>query len=200
MGFDLQALRRRVRERLLAESPDHLLVVENEPGLREIIRRELEKHLGMPTQSCSLDEFVREPGLAIGAQILVANHLVETIKPLISSNRPAMEVVYSLAAEHVNLINQLQNPSIISIASSSESLLRTAKSIFASAIKRRHVLHEVLVKDKAKLSLVDSDLIFCDTVTIGMVRARNKVHYQLIAQDCFSDLTASLNPEFLKIR
>jgi hypothetical protein len=65
----------------------------------------------------------------------------------------------------------LQNPSIISIASSSESLLRTAKSIFAPAIKRRHVLHEVLVKDKAKLSLVDSDLIFCDTVTIGMVRA-----------------------------
>jgi GntR family transcriptional regulator len=195
MGFDLQALRLRVRERLLAEPPDHLLVVEAEPGLREIIRRELQDSLGWPARSCSYDDFVQEQGLAIGAQVLVANHLVEKMKPLISRNRPAMGVVYSLAAEHVHLINQLQNPSIISLVSVSEGLLRTARSIFAPAIKKRHVLNEVLVTETVAPSLGDSDLAFCDTITIAMVRARQKIHYQLIARDCLSDLTASLSYE-----
>ncbi|HEY4354493.1 MAG TPA: GntR family transcriptional regulator [Acidobacteriaceae bacterium] len=193
MGFDLQALRIRVRERLLAEPPDHLLIVEEEPGMREIIRREAEESLGWPAQSCGYRDFALEPGLAIGAQVLVANHLIETIKPLISSHRPAMGVVYSLAADHVEQINQLQDPSIISLVSISESLLRTAKSIFAPAIGKKHVLHEVLVEGKSKLALSESDLVFCDTATLNMVRARRRIHYQLIATDCLSDLTATLN-------
>ena len=195
MGFDLQALRIRVRERLLAEPPDHLLIVEQEEGLREIMRQEVEKNLGSPAQGCSYHEFANEPGLAIGAQVLVANHLLESIKPLISSQRPALGVVYSLAVDHVEQINELENPSIISLVSVSESLLRTAKSIFAPAIGKKHVLHEVLVSGQAKPSLGESDLVFCDTVTMSMVRTRRKVLYQLIAKDCLSDLAATLSAE-----
>src|ERR1700761_199653 len=102
MGFNLQALRIRVRERLLAERPDHLLVVEEEPGMREILRCEVEKGLGWPAQGCGYHEFVKEPGLAIGAQVLVANHLLDVIKPLTPSHRPPQGIVYSLAAEHVD--------------------------------------------------------------------------------------------------
>src|SRR5262245_15984808 len=40
-GYSLQALRERVRERLLTEPPDHLLVVEQNEELRELIREEL---------------------------------------------------------------------------------------------------------------------------------------------------------------
>jgi GntR family transcriptional regulator len=193
MGFDLQALRLRVRERLLAEPPDHLLVVEQEPGLREIMRQELENGLAWPTKGCSYDEFAKETGFAIGAQVLVANHYVEAIKPLVPTSRPALGIVYSLAAEHVDRINRLEHPSIVSLVSVSEGLLKTAKSLFASAIKKRHVLNEVLVSEQTALDLTDSDLAFCDTVTLDRVRSRHKVHYQLISQDCFSDLTASLN-------
>ncbi len=192
MGYDLQALRLRVRERLLAEPPDHLLVVEQEPGLREIIRREVHESLSWPARSCSYDEFVKEPGLAIGAQVLIANHVVGAMKSLVPSTRPALGVVYSLAAEHVELIQQLENPSIISLVSVSEGLLRTAKSIFAPAVGKRHVLKEVLVKDTGACSLGDSDLTFCDTVTFALVRSRRKVRYQLIAADCLSSLAASL--------
>ena len=193
MGYDLQALRVRVRERLLAEPPDHLLVVEQEPGLREIVRREVEEAFGWSAQSCSYDEFVNEPGLAIGAQVLIANHLLQTMKPLVPSNRPALGIVYSLAAEHVDRINQLQEPSIVSLVSISEGLLRTAKSLFAPAIKKKHVLNEVLVAEGTAPSLLDTDLTFCDSVTLGMVRSRHKVHYQLIAADCLSNLRATLH-------
>jgi len=41
MGYSLKVLTERVRERLLAEPPDHILVVEQEAGLREIIRKEV---------------------------------------------------------------------------------------------------------------------------------------------------------------
>jgi GntR family transcriptional regulator len=193
MGYDLQALRLRVRERLLSEPPDHLLVVEDEPGLREITRTELQEGLGWPARGCSFDDLVKEPGLTIGAQVLVANHHVERMKPLVPSNRPAMGLMYSLAADHVERIIRLQQPSIISIVSVSESVLRTARSLFASAIRKEHVLHEVLMTDPVVPNSIDCDLAFCDTVTLNMVQSRNKVHYQLIAKDCLSDLAASLS-------
>ena len=115
------------------------------------------------------------------------------MKPLVPSSRPALGVVYSLAAEHVDRINQLQEPSIVSLVSISEGLLRTAKSLFAPAIGKKHVLNEVLVTSENAPGVIDTDLAFCDTVTLGMVRSRSKVHYQLIAGDCLSSLRATLH-------
>ena len=193
MGYTLQALRQRVGERLLAQPPDHLLVVEQEPGLREIMRTEVRESLGWSAQSCSFEEFAREPGLAVGAQVLVANHFVENIKPLVSRSRPAIGIVYSRAAEHVDLIRKLQNPSIVAVVSVSESLLKTARSLLAPAVGRRHTLNEVLVVQGVPISLGTADLVFCDTITTGMVRSRRKVHYRLIATDCLDHLAASLS-------
>lgn len=193
MGYTLQALRQRVSERLLAQPPDHLLVVEQEPGLREIIRAEVRESLGCSAQSCSYEEFAREPSLAVGAQVLVANHFVENMKPLVSRSRPAIGIVYSRAAEHVDLIRKLQNPSIVAVVSVSESLLKTARSLLAPAVGRRHTLNEVLVVQGIPISLGTADLAFCDTITIGMVRSRRKVHYRLIATDCLDHLASSLS-------
>jgi GntR family transcriptional regulator len=76
MGYSLQELRLRVRERLLVAPPDHVLVVEQEPGLREIMRTEICNFVRWPAKSCSYEEFIREPGLSIGAQVLVANRFL----------------------------------------------------------------------------------------------------------------------------
>jgi GntR family transcriptional regulator len=192
MGYTLQALRLRVRERLLAQPPDHLLVVEQEPGLREIIRTEVTESLGWSAQSCSNEDFAREPGLAIGAQVLLANHLVETMKPFVSRSRPAIGIVYSQVADQVDLIRKLQNPSIVAVVSVSELLLRTARSLLAPAVGRRHSFKEVLVVQDAPISLGPADLVFCDTITMHMVRSRRKVHYRLVASDCLEHIGASL--------
>jgi GntR family transcriptional regulator len=192
MGYTLQALRLRVRERLLAQLPDHVLVVEQEPGLRDIIRAEVHESSGWSAESCSYDDFAAEPGLAIGAQVLVAKHLMENVKPLVSVTRPAIGIVYSQAAEQVNLIRKLRKPSIVAVVSVSELLLKIARSLLAPAIGRRHTLNMHLVVPGAPIDPGAADLVICDTVTMSKVRSRRKVHYRLVATDCLEHIATSL--------
>ena len=69
MGNSLQALTECVRNRLLAERADHILLVEEEPGLREVIRHEVQEKLGWSVKSCSQEQFAKEAALAVGAQV-----------------------------------------------------------------------------------------------------------------------------------
>lgn len=193
MGYSLQALRQRVRERLIAELPDHLLVIENEEGLRAILETEIRGHLGWPVESCSYDAFAAEPALAIGSQIVAANHLLEDVTPMVPRNRPAIGLVYAQAAEHIDLIRKLQKPSIIAVVSVSESLLRTARSLLAPAIGVRHTFSEVLANGNARIRLGSADVVFCDTVTFGRISRQNKILYRLIDPECLEHVAASLS-------
>ena len=193
MGYTLQALRQRVRERLMAQPPDHVLVVEQEPGLRKIMQAEIQERLGWSAEGCSFEELNHEPGLAIGAQVLVANHFVEEMKPLVSRNRPVIGIVHSRAGDQLDLIRKLQNPSIVAVVSVSESLLKTARSFLAPEVGNRHTVKEVLVAQETPVSLGAADLVFCDSITRSIVRSRHKVHYRLIAADCLEHIAASLS-------
>jgi GntR family transcriptional regulator len=66
-GYSLQELRERVRARLLAQPPDHFLIVEEELGLRRLLAEEIRASLRWPAQACSRQELALNPGLAIGA-------------------------------------------------------------------------------------------------------------------------------------
>lgn len=193
MGYSLQALRQRVRERLMAQLPDHLLVIEDEVGLRAILEAEIRGHLGWPVESCSYEALAGEPALAIGAQVVAANHLIEEIAPMVPRSRPAIGLVYAQAAEHIGRIRALQKPSIIAVVSVSESLLRTARSLLAPAIGVRHSFSEVLAPGNAKIRLGSADVVFCDTVTFGRVALRQKILYRLIDRACLEHVAASLS-------
>lgn len=194
MGYPLQALQRRVRERLLAEPADHVLVVEDEDGLREILRKEVIEKLGWRVEGCSWQQFRREPGLAIGAQVLAPTHIAEDLKQLVPAHRPAVPVAYSRADDHLETIRNLKQPSIIAVASISESLLKTARSLFAPAIGRKHVLREVLLSNEKSVKVDGADLVFCDSVATTFVTCRRKLHYRLIPSGCLDDLAAALDP------
>ena len=84
-----------------AEPPDHLLVVENEAGLREILQAEIRGYLGWPIQSCSLDIFAGEPACSVGAQVVAANHLVDKTNPRVRWNWWVIGLVYARVAEHI---------------------------------------------------------------------------------------------------
>lgn len=191
MGYTLQALRQKVLERLMVQPPDHFLLVEPEPGLREIIRQEIIDGLGLPVESCSLEDFASESSLTIGAQVLAANHLLNDLKKLVQQSRPTIGLVYSQAAEHVELIRKLKDPSMVAVVSVSESLLRTARGLMAPAIGRKHTLNEVLVMKDAAVNLDTVDLVFCDTITVCMVRSRRKIHYRLLSSACLEHLASS---------
>ncbi len=102
MGYSLRALTECVRNRLLAEPPDHFLVVEEEPELREIIRHEVQEKLAWPVESCTPEQFEKESALAVGAQVFAPSHTVERLKRFVPQNRPPVSITYSVADEHID--------------------------------------------------------------------------------------------------
>ena len=181
----------------MAQPPDYVLVVEEEEGLREIIRREVEEKLGCQVKGCTPKEFAESPDLLVGAQVFAPGHLIEGLKWRIPHERPAISITYRSVEKYVDLIRELRKPSVVATVSISESALRTARGLFASAIGRRHTLREILVKGTERLKLSGVDLAFCDSVTMVATAGRNKVQYRLVGESCLEHLAAVITPSAL---
>src|SRR4051812_17521950 len=69
-GYSMQDFRKRLRERLLVESPDHILLVEVEPAMRRLLHKELTEMLNVKVEACSPDDLLADDGRAIGALIV----------------------------------------------------------------------------------------------------------------------------------
>jgi DNA-binding transcriptional regulator YhcF (GntR family) len=192
MGYSLAVLRQRVAARLALQPPDHFLVVESEPGLRKIIRAEIHDALQKPVDGCSPDQFLKSPALAAGAQIVVPEYVFPLLEPLASSDWPPIRLLFCPADPHIQLVQNLREPSIIAVASISNTLLKTARSLLASAVGRRHSFREVLVGAREHPDLRAADMVFCDSLTIGRVRCKRKLHYQLISQETMKEIAAIL--------
>ena len=122
-GFSLQALRKRVRERLLAQAPDHVLVVAEEAGLRLLIREEVRRKFGVTVEVCSPEEFAADPGRAVGAQVFAPGHILNGLGARFCDS----DYVLEGADEQARLIRGLKKPSIVAAVSVSESLLARAR-------------------------------------------------------------------------
>ena len=144
-GYSLQALRDRVYRRLLAQPADHILVVEADAALREIMRVEIHQALGWRVEACSRNELKSAPELAIGAQVTAPHYAMAEVEPFVPKRRPAVSITFSGADEYVEMVRNLRDPSVISVVSVSEILLKTARGLLAPALGRRHELREFLV-------------------------------------------------------
>jgi len=192
LGFSLQALTECVRERLEAQPADHILVVEEEPGLREIIGAEVRTALDWPVELCSPEEGKRRSGVAVGVQVFAPTHVVGELQPFIPENRPAVSISYSQASEHVAVIEALSKPSAIAVVSVSESLLRTARGLLAPAIGRNHTFREILTSGKVRADTGEFDVVFCDSIAFLSTRHKRKIRYQLVADSCLEHLSAAI--------
>ena len=192
MGYSLQVLTERVRERLLAEAPDHILVVEEEEGLRELIKKEVSERLRWPVETCSPEQFANEPPRVIGAQVFAPNFTLEQLSSLIPTNRPGIPITYSGADRHVELIRKLKKPSAVAAVSISASVLKTARGLFAPAIGRKHSFRAVPFSRNERIDLRAFDLAFCDSVAFQEAGCNRKIHYQLVDSDCLGHLATTL--------
>ena len=195
LGYSLQTLRNRVRERLLEEPADHILLVEHEPGLREILRREMEEKLPWRIECCSTIDLVREPGLAIGAQVLAPSYMTGYLGQFVPVRRPCFSIAYSSAADHLAALRGLREPSNIAVASISESLLKTARSLLAPSIGREHTYQDLRLSNDEEVDMRGVDLVFCDSIALSLVSCKRKEHYQLVSADCLKELSMLLSPE-----
>ena len=192
MGYSLAVLRQRVAARLALQPPDHFLVVEHEPGLRKIIRAEIYAALGKPVEGCSPDQFLKSPALASGAQVVVPEYTFHLLQPVAYSDWPPIRLLFCAADAHIKFIQHLRGPSTIAVASVSKTFLKTARSVLASAVERQHSFREVLVGARERPDLRGADVVFCDSLTMSVVRCKRKVHYQLISQECMAEIAAIL--------
>jgi len=179
-GHSLQELRQRVRERLLAQPPDHLLVIDDDPGLRQLLQEEIKKAVRWPLRGCSREELRMNRGLAVGALPVVAQHYLPEVVSLLPETRPAVSVTYCVADEHLRMIQNLREPSIIALVSVSEIFLKTAQGLLAPILESRHTLLEFIWPLKKASDIGAADLVFCDSITFERVKHPKRVLYHLI--------------------
>jgi GntR family transcriptional regulator len=194
-GYSLQSLRERVRERLLAETADHILVVEAEAGLRRLLREEIRAAIDWPVEVCSRLELAANPGLAIGALAVAAQHAIPDVNPLLPKDRPAIPLTFASADEHVELIRKRREPSVVAVVSVSEVFLQTARSLLAPAAGGRHVLQEFLLPLPHPSALAAVDVVFADSLAGREIKHRNVIPYRLIAPTSLAYLASAI-PRF----
>jgi DNA-binding transcriptional regulator YhcF (GntR family) len=192
MGYSMQSLRDRVRERLLSQPPDHILVIEQDPGVRELMCEELRASLKWPVEACSREDLVTNPGLAIGALAVTPQHAVNDVDALFPKDRPVVPISFSPADEHLERIGNLVQPSTIAVISASNVFLTVARSILAPAVGQRHALEEILLPDGNPRAARAADIVFCDSIAKRLIRQPKAIHYQLITTDSLKYVSAAV--------
>ncbi len=195
-GHSLQELRKRVRERLLEQPPDHLLVIEDDPGLLKLLEEEIRKAVRWPVRGCCGQDLRSNAGLAVGALPVLAQHFLPEVASLLPKTRPAVCVTYSLADEHLQKIRKLYEPSVIGLVSVSEAFLKTARGLLAPALENRHTLLEVLWPAKRATDLRAADLVFCDSITFDKVKHPRRALYRLIVPSSIDYIVSAMNSYF----
>ena len=180
-GYSLQELRERVRTRLLAEPPDHVLVVENEPGLRRLLQEEIRAALGWPTEGCSLSDLAAHPGLAIGALTVTGQFAIGDVDSLVPKSIPAIPLVFSAADEQLEMLRKLAQPSVIAVVSVSAAFLQTARALLAPALGRRHVMRDFTFPLADAKAVQAADLVFADSVARPRIKHAKIFQYKVIA-------------------
>lgn len=191
-GYSLQALRERVRTRLLAEPPDHVLVVEDELGLRRLMQEEIGGALALTVEGCSLKDLATHPGLAIGALTVTGQYSIGEVDALVPKSVPAIPLTYGVVDEHLELLQKLKHPSMIAVVSVSAAFLQTARSLLAPALGRLHTMQGFRFPLDDPKAVRAADLVFADSIAHPRVKHSKVFHCGLIAPDSLDYLCTAM--------
>jgi DNA-binding transcriptional regulator YhcF (GntR family) len=145
-SYSLQQVATRVRDRLLAEPPDHLLIVEPEAEMGILMREEIRRAIGQAPAGCTISRLQQDPGMAIGAVLLSPVYLIDGLECIPSKNRHVVPLTYTSADRHLNLVRSLDQPSAVGLVSVSPAILKTASGFLAPVIGKRHSFHSFLME------------------------------------------------------
>ena len=191
-GYSMQDLRQRVRERLLAEPPDHILVLEQDSGLRHLLAEELREALTWPIESCSRDELQASPGFAIGALAVTPQYALRQVDALFPIERPVVQLEFSAADEHFKAIRSLRSESVVAVVSASELFLQVARGVLAPALGGRHELQEIFLGRQKPAVARGADLVFCDSIAYKQIRLPRALRYRLIRPKSLEYIAAAM--------
>lgn len=144
-GYSLQQLGARLQERPLEQPPDHLLIVEPEREMGEVMREELRRAIGQAPSGCSISALRRDPSRAIRAVLLTPSHLLDRLECIPAQSRNVVPLIFLPIDSHLTVIRNLPQPSIVGTVSVSPAILQTAGRVFAPVVGTRHTLHQFLM-------------------------------------------------------
>jgi DNA-binding transcriptional regulator YhcF (GntR family) len=182
-GYDMQALRQRVRERLLLEPPDHVLVAEREAGLVRILTSELEAQLSCAVEGCLPAELEASPGNAISALLTCLPGMVWRVGRLVGRHRTVLTLQLPDADEMKAMVRNLDRPSLVVFVSISPYCLSTAEGLFAGVTGSRHTMEHYCLGPNERRDLRGADLVIADPVAARSVRATRLVPYRFVSRD-----------------
>jgi GntR family transcriptional regulator len=145
-GYSLRQLADRLRSRLLEKPPDHLLLVEPEAGLGEIMRQEIHERVGFAPEICSIARLQHSPSLRIGALVIAPGYIAENLCGGAADRTQTVAVHYSPLKALLDAISGLLEPSMIGLVSVSAAGLKTVAGMVAPLLKSRHTIHLFLMK------------------------------------------------------
>ena len=196
-GYTIQQLRHRLRARLLAEPPDHILALSIDAGMRALFRMELTEAVGCRVETHTPDKLAENPGLAAGALVVSPPAHMPQVLSVLPRGHPVVGITYSQADAHVEMVRNLKNPSLIAVVSISQYFLKTARGVLAPAVGRKHSMREYLLESKHPETVGAADIMFCDSMIYRMMKAQtrraNAVAYQLISADCLARVSSELS-------
>ncbi len=148
--------------------------------------------MGLPVEACSRSELSLNRGLTIGALVVSPPRTFREIVPLMPKDRPPIQITYSTAADQVELVRQLREPSVIAVVSVSELFLQTARGLLAAAVGRRHTMREFFLPLEKSINLDAADVVFCDSIARRQVQAPKTVPYRLISSTSLEHLASAI--------
>ena len=191
-GFTLQQLRQRVRERLMVQAPDHILVVDPESGLRRLVQEELIERLALPVETCSPSDLASNAGIAVGALVACPVRVLAELALMLPKDRPPVPITYAVADNLVEVLQNLQEPSVIALVSVSHDVIETARGLLAPVIGQRHTIYGLVLPLKGPNDLDGADLIFCDSIARRQLEVGKSIHYRLVSAASLELLSQSM--------
>jgi DNA-binding transcriptional regulator YhcF (GntR family) len=187
-NYTMQDLRMRIQKRLLVEPPDHVLLVEEDPAMRQLLLHELTELLPLTITACSPAHLSENQGNAIGALIVSMREEGWQIASLLPLERQVYRLKPSSIDVHVDRILELKQPSLILIVSISDVFLEIARSLLAPLAQSRHTIETRQLEDGTR-DLSGVDLVFCDSICRRQLRVRQRIHYQLISNQSVLEIS-----------
>jgi DNA-binding transcriptional regulator YhcF (GntR family) len=186
--YTMEELRRRIRRRLLAQPPNHVLLIEEDSGMRQLLLHELTELLPFTITACSPDHLTENQSLAAGALIVSMGGGVWRVDSLHPFGRQVYRLKPSGIDLYVDRIRKLKRPSLIVIISISELFLQIARTLLVPFCGGRHTI-ETLHLENGTRNLAGMDLVFCDSMCRPRLRAGHLVHYQLVSNRSVAEIS-----------
>ena len=138
---------------------------------------------GFPWKHVRLEEFSANRGTAIGALIVCMPGVVWDLAQLLPTGRSLVPIEPSKADEQFGLIQRFEQPSLIAVVSISPYFLSLAQGVLAPLVGTRHTLEAYCLRDGESKNLSGADMVFCDSITAGLVRVPRVVPYSIVSED-----------------